>query len=308
VGTLLVSEFYEQNCLSPLSACGTAAAFRVREAIGFAERLFMKLIKGSVAGLALAGILALLPAAAFARGGGVGHLGRGGLASGHDGRFHRHESGFVGFGLPDPYYPYADEGYPYVEPYSGDGSGPADAAVYPNDLGLPVQSDLARRGDYHSPTDSVLSPASSQPQGSGRGPHDARSSNGPVIAGEPQKPFRPEPNKPAAPGADPPGANASTLVTAATVAPHGHVLDKLVLVSWLKDAGKDTILVENTETGDVQQITSQPNKDHFRIVEMHVNADPRLTEVVISNGAEQGSVKFRFETPATANSPESNQP
>jgi hypothetical protein len=84
---------------------------------------------------------------------------------------------------------------------------------------------------------------------------------------------------------------------------HGHVLDKLVLVSWLKDAGKDTILVENTDTNDVQQITSQPNKDHFRIVEMHVNADPRLTEVVISNGAEQGPVKFRFETPATGNPP-----
>jgi hypothetical protein len=231
---------------------------------------------------------------------GFGHEPRGperggGLVFGHEGRVHGHEFDSVGSGFPYPYYPYADEGYPYVEPYSGDSYGPADAAAYPNDL--------AGHGDYPIPMGSVLSPANSQPQGSGYGPHHAASSNGPVIAGDPQKHFRLEPNKPAAPGADPPGANASTLVTAATASAHGHSFDKLVLVSWLKDAGKDTILVENTETGDVQQITSQPNKDHFRIVEMHVDADPRLTEVVISNGTEQGPVKFRFETPATANPP-----
>jgi hypothetical protein len=219
----------------------------------------------------------------------------GGLAFGQDGRFHGRESDFVGFGFPYPYYPYADEGHPDIEPYSGDGSGPAGAAAYPNDL--------ARRGDYTMPMGSVLSPASSQLQGSGRGSHYAGSSNGPIIAREPQKDVRPEPNKPAALRANPPGANASTLVTASTAAAHGHAFDKLVLVSCLKDAGKDTILVENTETNDVQQITSQPNKDHLRIVEIHVDENPRLTEVVISNGTEQGPVKFRFETPATANPP-----
>ena len=39
------------------------------ETIVFPERLFMRLIKGSLAGLVLAGILAMMPAAAFAHGG-----------------------------------------------------------------------------------------------------------------------------------------------------------------------------------------------------------------------------------------------
>jgi hypothetical protein len=72
------------------------------------------------------------------------------------------------------------------------------------------------------------------------------------------------------------------------------VLDKLVLVSWLDDAGKIVIFVQNTETNDVQEVTSEPNKDHFRIVEIHPNADPKLFEAVISNGSEEGPVRFRL--------------
>jgi hypothetical protein len=72
------------------------------------------------------------------------------------------------------------------------------------------------------------------------------------------------------------------------------VLDKLVLVSWLDDAGKIVIFVQNTETNDVQKVTSEPNKDHFRIVEIHPNADPKLFEAVISNGSEKGTVRFRL--------------
>ncbi len=68
----------------------------------------------------------------------------------------------------------------------------------------------------------------------------------------------------------------------------------LVLVSWLEDAGKDVIYVQNTETNDVQKITSEPNLDNFRIVELHPNADPKLFEAVISNGVQQGPVRFRF--------------
>jgi hypothetical protein len=70
------------------------------------------------------------------------------------------------------------------------------------------------------------------------------------------------------------------------------VLDKLVLVSWLNDAGKIVIYVQNMETNEVQRITSEPNKDNFRIVEVHPNADPKQFEVVISNGNEKGPVKF----------------
>ena len=76
-----------------------------------------------------------------------------------------------------------------------------------------------------------------------------------------------------------------------------NVLDKLVLVSWLDDAGKIVIFVQNTETNDVQKVTSEPNKDHFRIVEIHPNADPKLFEAVISNGSEKGPVRFRLASP-----------
>jgi len=75
------------------------------------------------------------------------------------------------------------------------------------------------------------------------------------------------------------------------------VLDKLVLVSWLNDAGKTVIYVQNTETNEVQKITSEPNKDNFRIVEIHPNADSKLFEAVISNGNEKGPVKFRLTPP-----------
>jgi|SRR5271165_95893 len=70
------------------------------------------------------------------------------------------------------------------------------------------------------------------------------------------------------------------------------VFDKLVLLSWLNEDGKSTVFVQNTETNDVQKITSEPNKDNFRIVEIHPNPDPKLFEVVISNGTEQAPVKF----------------
>src|SRR5271165_544596 len=55
-----------------------------------------------------------------------------------------------------------------------------------------------------------------------------------------------------------------------------------------------TRTVQNTETNDVQKITSEPNLDNFRIVELHPNADPKLFEAVISNGSQQGPVRFRF--------------
>jgi hypothetical protein len=76
-----------------------------------------------------------------------------------------------------------------------------------------------------------------------------------------------------------------------------NVLDKLVLVSWLDDAGKIVIFVQNTDTNDVQKVTSEPNKNHFRILEVHPNADPKLFEAVISNGSEEGPVRFRLAAP-----------
>jgi hypothetical protein len=72
------------------------------------------------------------------------------------------------------------------------------------------------------------------------------------------------------------------------------VFGKYVVVSWLKDRGKDVISVKNVETNDVQRITSQPNIDHFRLVEVHPNPDLRQFEAIISNGSDQGPVRFQF--------------
>jgi hypothetical protein len=95
---------------------------------------------------------------------------------------------------------------------------------------------------------------------------------------------------PAVPQATP----ATPQTTQTTLQPEPGVFGNLVLVSWLSDDGKDVIFVKNIETNDVQRITSQPNIDNFRIVEIHPNADPKQFEAIISNGIEQGAIRFRF--------------
>jgi hypothetical protein len=92
--------------------------------------------------------------------------------------------------------------------------------------------------------------------------------------------------------------NPFTLVTPAAPQAAPSPFEKLVLVSWLKDGGEDVIFVQNTDSNAVQKITSNPNKDNFRLLEMHLNDNPKLVEAVISNGSEQGTVKFHFEAPA----------
>ena len=86
-----------------------------------------------------------------------------------------------------------------------------------------------------------------------------------------------------------PGQNTQTPLQTGT-----GVFGKFVVVSWLKDGGKDVISVKNVETNAVQRITSQPNIDHFRIVEIHPNADLKQFEAIISNGSDQGAVRFQF--------------
>ena len=87
---------------------------------------------------------------------------------------------------------------------------------------------------------------------------------------------------------------AAAQTTQTTLQPEAGVFGKLILVSWLYDDGKDVIFVKNIETNDVQRITSQPNINNFRIVEVHPNADPKQFEAIISNGFEQGPIRFRF--------------
>ena len=79
------------------------------------------------------------------------------------------------------------------------------------------------------------------------------------------------------------------------------VVDNLILISLLNDAGRTVVYVQNTETNEVQKITSEPNKYNFRIVEVRPNRDPKLVEVEISNGDGLGAVKFRMTPPRNLN-------
>jgi hypothetical protein len=145
--------------------------------------MFMRLIKGSLASLVLAGILALAPTAAFAHGGGGG--GHGGGGGGHGGGFGGgggHFGGFAGHGSAahegahfaahgghygygggyrgwygDPYsydYPY----YGYYDYNDGDYS---DAQTSPSEVApseqtiVAVQKELAKLGYYHGQIDGI---------------------------------------------------------------------------------------------------------------------------------------------------------
>jgi hypothetical protein len=94
--------------------------------------------------------------------------------------------------------------------------------------------------------------------------------------------------------------NPFTLVTPVAAQAKPKVFDKLVLVSWLNDGTKDVVFVQNTETNEVQKITTDANSDNLRLLAIHKAADPKLAEVVLSNGTDEGSVKFRMDVAATA--------
>ena len=89
----------------------------------------MKSIGGSLAGLVLAGVIALTPAAAFARGGGGGgggHFGGGhSFAQRQEAHFPRHGGdSFVGgpFWYGYPYFGYDYPYYGHHDPYYGNGA------------------------------------------------------------------------------------------------------------------------------------------------------------------------------------------
>jgi hypothetical protein len=316
----------------------------------FPERLFMRLIKGFLAGLVLAGIPATMPAAAFAHGaghggGGGGHgFGRGGgghafvgggghgFGGGHafggftrrgfspgfsgtrgfstgrfsgrgdhgrfgDRGFRDHRVFFQQFAWPVYWYPY----YPYDYSYLDDG--PDNDYQYGDNAAPSVQPESLRPALDHGPVVVSINAGNSQPMDSRA--HSEYINNGyssSDAAGQPRIATQ-DPNEKIGPRADPrtfvPPAAPQPTPTAAKGAqtrPQTQVgaFGNLVLVSWLEDAGKDVIYVQNTETNDVQKITSEPNLDNFRILELHPNADPKLFEAVISNGVQQGPVRFRF--------------
>jgi hypothetical protein len=144
----------------------------------------MRLIKGSLAGLVLAGILALAPTAAFARGGGGGGHGGGGGGHGGFGGGGGHFGGFAGHGFAahegahgwhgggygggGPYwgwyggpYSYDDPDYGYYDYNDGDYS---DAKTASSEVALSeqtivaVQNELAKLGYYHGPADGLIGP------------------------------------------------------------------------------------------------------------------------------------------------------
>jgi hypothetical protein len=92
--------------------------------------------------------------------------------------------------------------------------------------------------------------------------------------------------------------NPFTIVTPVVQSVQPKVFDKLALVSWLNDGGNDVVFVQNIETNEVQKITKDPNSNNFRLVAIHKAADPKDADAVLSNGNEEGSVKFRLESVA----------
>ena len=94
------------------------------------------------------------------------------------------------------------------------------------------------------------------------------------------------------------------------------VFDKLFLTSWLIDAGKEVICVQNSETNEVQTVTAKSNQNNLHLVGMHLNSNPQFVEAIISDGKEQGTVKYRLgdqhpvgpTTSTTAQTPNYNAP
>jgi hypothetical protein len=211
---------------------------------------------------------------------------------------------FDQFAWPVYWYPsYCDPlAYSYLEP-------DYDYQYWDNSA-APVQPESFGRAVDHSPIVVVINTGNSRPMDSGsnagyvdRGYISASAGAQQRIAAQdpsektgsqtdPMAPVAPAVLQatPAVPQATPTRAQTSQ----AAFQPTAGVFSKLVLVSWLDDGGKDVIFVRNIETNDVQRVTSQPNIDNLRIVEIRPNADPRQFEAVISNGSEQGPVRFRF--------------
>ena len=72
---------------------------------------------------------------------------------------------------------------------------------------------------------------------------------------------------------------------------------KLILVNWLHDKGKDILFVEDTETNEVKKVTKEEgaNSDRLRLIEVVPNKNPSLIFAKLTNGREEGIVKFKFD-------------
>jgi hypothetical protein len=217
-----------------------------------------------------------------------------------DRRFFRHNRPifFQQFAWPGYWYPYTDPlAYSYLEPDSD------SDYQYGDNSSAYVRPESSNQAVPQSPVVVVINAGNARPTDS-RG-DGGYIDNGYVFtsaAGQ-QRTIVQDPNEHTAPQidsitpGDPVGPQAIPVPRQNTQTPvkmGTGVFGKFVVVSWLEDGGKDVIFVKNVETNDVQRITSQPNIDHFRIVAVHPNANLTQFEAVISNGSDQGAVRFQF--------------
>jgi hypothetical protein len=267
-----------------------------------------------LAGIVATGLFASAPDTVahggFGGGGGHGgggfHGGGGGFHGGRFGDFHGRRFGdfrdhrvfFQQFAWPIYWYPYYPYDYSYLD------YGPDNNYQYWDSSAASVQRESFRPAVDHGPVVVVVKTGDSRPADSSPNTAYINSGYSPTDPAGQERIVTQDPNEKIGPQADPrtfapPAVPQPLTLTAAkgtrtTPPAHAGPFGNLVLVSWLEDAGKDVIYVQNTETNDVQKITYEPNLDNFRIVELHPNADPKLFEAVISNGSQQGPVRFRF--------------
>ena len=210
---------------------------------------------------------------------------------------------FQQYAWPVYWYPYGDPlAYSYLDPDSQ-----SDYECWDNS-GTSVQPQAANRAAPQNPVIVVINAGNQRPTESGA-PLISRGAEGgyvnygyiPANGIGQQRTVEPDPNEHTAPDPKPPG---DPVTPQATPVPQQMTptpmqmgtgpFGKFVIVSYLQNGGKDVIFVKNIETNAVQRITSQPNVDHFRIVELHPSANLTQFEAIISNGADQGPVRFQF--------------
>jgi hypothetical protein len=248
--------------------------------------------------------LSAISDAAPLRGGARGRGIRSGFATRHAGLqergfFHRdHHVFFQPYIWPSYWYPYADlNDYPYLY------GEPDDTYQYWDNSIAPGQVESSRPATDRGPIVVIVKAGNSGTAETSQNPGYVTSGYSSTASAGQRKIVVQDPNETTGPPADPstvvpqavpqtPQAVARGTQTGppAKSGPFGNY----VLVSWLEEAGKDVIYVQNIDTHDVQKITSEPNLDNFRIVELRRNTDPKLFEAVISNGSQQGPVRFRF--------------
>ena len=104
--------------------------------------------------------------------------------------------------------------------------------------------------------------------------------------------------------------NPFTLVTPSIAQGPPSAFSRLILVNWLHDKGKDILFVQDTETNEVKKVTKEAgtDSDQLRLIEVVPNPNPSLIVAKLTNGREEGVVKFRFDQQQNAQMTAANLP